>query len=262
MAVDWDVTPVWAAERPPEPPRRRARTAVLVGLAVLVVLGGVALLAEQQLRRSVEGHIEDQLRASGVTGVVDARLGGSGWRPSALLALVGAEMDRVEVRVREGSIGGVPVVEADYVLRGLDVTVDVSVPAVTVHRIGDGTVRLLLDPVALGASIGQDLVVDAGEVLLGPDRMPARVLLRDEFVVVAPRPPAGRLAVLTVPAVDPYLLPCRPDLRILDDTIELSCSGDDLPGVLAGPLGPPPVPGDESIPPELPPPQTLIAPGE
>jgi hypothetical protein len=262
MAVDWDVTPVWAAEQPPEPPRRRGRTAAVVAAVALVVVAGVALVVEQLLRTSVEGHIEEQLRASGVTGSVDVQLGAGGWWPSTLTALAGADMDRVEVRVRDGSIGGVPVVEADYVLTGLDVTVDVSVPAVTVHRIGDGAVRLLLDPVALGASIGQDLVVESGEVLLGPDRLPARVLLREEFVVVAPRPPAGRLDVLAVPAVDPYLLPCRPDLRILDETLELSCAGDDLPGVLAGPLGPPPAPGDPSIPAELPPPQTLIAPGD
>lgn len=239
MSVDWDVRPAWAAtaEDEPAPPRRRRR--LLVGAVVLVVLLAAAVVVgEWWGRTESSSQVATGLAEAGVTGDVRVAVG-RGVRPSVVTAALLGDLDRVLVEVRDGQLGGLPVVRARYELSDLDVEVGLRSGSVRVTRVGSGSVRLELDPVIVGASVGVDLRAVDGELRLGSPGTTARARMDGDDLVIEPVGigVVSTIEPLTVPAGDPYLLPCRPRPRVVGELLELACRGDTLPGVLRGPLG-------------------------
>lgn len=261
--MDWDTTPEWAppTEEPP-PPRRLGRKFAAVGAAVLVLVVAALGLVERWARSDAEEQVRDALAAAGVTGEVDISIG-RGIAPSVLRAATFDHLDRVRVTVRDGQVGGVPVVIADYRLADLTVDAGLGGGDVRVKRFREGSVRLVIDPVIAGAVAGVDLRAEDGRLSLGSPGVPATARVRGDDLVIAPKDPASEVETLRIPAADSYLLPCRPDVEVVGEMLELSCDGRRLPGLLRGALEPSlPVGGRPGAPvAELPAPQTTVRDG-
>lgn len=226
-------------------------------LLALLVLGVVVL--ERFGRSYAQGEIAARLREAGMTGDVDVTVGRSWWQPSILPTLVTGNLDRVEVRVTEGTLSGIPVEDVDYVLSGIEGDLSVLNGSVDVREVEEGSVRMLVPVSSIGQSVGTPLAVHDGRVVVGQDEVPATVgLVEDNLVISGP----GVVGLPPLPLADPYILPCRPELALVGASLELACSGDEVPGILRGPLqGDTPAPG--GVPPveELPPPQSIDRPG-
>lgn len=234
--------PVWAARTaddgvgaaPGEPARRRHRWPVAVVAAVLLVaaLAGAEAYGRSRLREAVA----EQLRASGITGTIDVSVPG-GPTPVVLPALLGRGLSRLDIRIRDGQVAGLPVSRADYVLTGLEGDVSVSTGQVHVRSIGDGDVRIEVAPSALADSIGTELVIRDGRLRAGPDELLVETEVDGDSLVLSG--PAESLwgAPIEVPIADGYLLPCAPEVSVRRSVVVLACRGSHLPGVLRAPLG-------------------------
>lgn len=217
------------------------------------------LLAEVGGRIAVERIATQRLVDAGIAGSVEVTVGRAWWRPTILPTAFGSDLDRISVELRDAELYGLPVEEADYVLEGLDVAISVMNRTIGAEGLDRGTFRLVVDPREFGELAGIEVTVRDGQLFVGEHEVPADVRVEgDDLVVSGPAlDDLGGEARIAV--ADPFLLPCAPTARLVDDAIELHCVGDRLPGVLASPLGPvgevdPTVPA----PVELEPPQTLV----
>jgi len=204
---------------------------------------------------------EDQLRAAGVAGEVEVTVGRAWYRPSVLPALLTGELDRVSIRLRDAELYSMPVLEADYVLENLSVDISASDRTIRASSLGSGSVRLLVDPRDFARVLGVDAVAEGNRVLIGPTRAPAELSIDGRNLVISSPALAASGGSTTLQVVDPQLLPCIPQVRVLAGLVELYCTGNTLPGVLertigmsGGSLAPPPAPT------ELEPPATLEIP--
>jgi hypothetical protein len=204
-----------------------------------------------------ERRIEERLRDSGITGEIDVTVGRAWWRPTVWPALVTGDVDRVLVAVTDGELVGLPVRSARYVLSGIEGDISVLDGTVAVERLDRGSVRIVIDPAVIGQGIGADLRIQNGQVVAGETAEPVEMSVEGDQLVLRSAALAGPTAAPSVPVVDPYLLPCRPDVGVRGAAVVLSCSGGDLPGVLRSPLV-----GDGDLPPagpaDLPPPQSTV----
>ena len=216
---------------------------LLVGVVVIEVVG----------RRVAEDVAASELERQGVA---DAQVSiGTWWRPSVLSAVVLGDLDRVQVQLEDAQVSGIQVLEADYDLEGLRVDVDVLDGTVAITELERGSFRVLVDPATFGAQLGVEVVAEDGELRIGPGRAPATLRMEGDQMVIDSasldeQGIDGRLAV-----ADRRLLPCDPTPRVVLDLVELSCTGDRLPGILDSSLG---QPVDVAPPPaQLEPPATL-----
>ncbi len=214
---------------------RRARLALLV-VAALALAGVV--VAEYAGRAALAGAAEQRLRDQGVAGEVEVRVGSSWWRPSVVPALLGADLDRVEVRLDDARLGPVEILEAEYVLEDLGVSMSVGSRTVGATSLGEGSVRLIVDPAALGAALGVNVSAADGRVVVGPSGAPAGLSVEDGDLVVDSDYLRSQDLTDRFRVADPWLLPCTPGVDVVGSTVELACRGDALPGVLRAPLGP------------------------
>lgn len=230
------------------------RVAVIAGVVVVtlvvVELGGRAVAA-----RVTAG----ELRSAGIEDA-QVRIGASPLRPTLVPAMLGGGLDRVHVQLRDTSVSGVAIREADYVLEDLDVDPDLSDATVRVRSLGQGSFRLRVDPDAVADRLGVEARIVGGRLVLGPDRQPAKLRVQDGELLVESRYLRREGIAPDVLFVDRRLLPCDPEVAIVDDAVELQCSGNRLPGVLDSSLGAPVT--DVPPPPELPPAQTIVRDGE
>lgn len=231
-----------------------------VGLVVVVVgLVGLLVGVEFAGRVVTERVAERQLRDGGVGGSVEVSMGTSWWHPSFLSAVMTGNLDRISVELDRASLYSVPVLRADYVLEDVRVEISATDRTIRVASIGSGKVRLLIDPAEIGRMMGSEATVVDGRIVVGPDRSPADLrIVGDELVLSGPSIATGAGAG-SYRVADPELLPCTPDVRVRSSLVELSCTGDQLPGILAQPLG---LSGRSTVQPptELEPPLTLDAP--
>lgn len=234
----------------PRSPRRAGRAvAVVVG----VLLVGLVVL-ELGGRVLVQRAAADALRNQGVESA-RVQLGGDRWRPTVVPALLGADIDRVRVELRDSEVSGVRVVEADYVLDDVDVDVDPLRTAVQVRSIGAGRFRLLVAPESVGELLGVSAGIEDGRLTLGPDAEPAKLRVDgDRLLVESPYLQRERIDPRLL-FIDRRLLPCEPEVAVAGAAIELRCEGDELPGILDAPLGQPVA--DVPAPAELQPPATI-----
>lgn len=230
----------------------------LVILAMVVV--GLAAL-EHFGRSYAEGEIAARLRSAGMTGDIQVTVGRAWWRPSVLPAVATGTLDQVEIRIREGSVSGIPVEEVDYVLGGIDGDLSLLNGTVDVRSIDEGSVSMRVLAETIGESLATPIAIRDGRVVVGAEEAPAELRVSgDNLVIDAPDRAGG--APIELVLADPYILPCRPEPGVVDGAIQLDCTGDTLPGILEGPLqGDTPAP--DGVPPmeELPPPQSIDRPG-
>ncbi len=234
-------------------PGRNRRWPVLAVAGILALVAGGVVVVEVVGRRVVERTAAEMLADQGVDGAT-VELGGSWWEPVVLRALLGGSIDEVTVRVEGVDVAGMQVARANYVLEGLAVEPDLAAGSLGVSAIERGSFRLLLAPAAVGDAMGVDVSLVDGRLVVGPDDEPAKLRVDgDELVLESPylqrngHPPR-------VTALSARLLPCTPEVALVDSYIALACEGDRLPAVLDTSLGEPVA--DLPAPPELEPPMT------
>jgi hypothetical protein len=231
-------------------------------LLICAALGIVGLVVGVEVvgRVVTQRVAEDQLRAAGVAGGVEVTIGRAWFRPTVVPALLTGNLDRIAVRLQDARLYSVPVLEADYVLEDLAVEVSLSERTIRASSLGSGSVRLLVDPGAFAAVVGVEAVAEGGRMLVGPDREPAELTISGRSLVITSPALVASGGSTTLQVVDPQLLPCTPEVRVLDGLVELSCRGDSLPGILERTLGVAGVEPEPSPPTELEPPATLELP--
>lgn len=254
----WDRVPVWAADGPsdgppadPGPPGRvprRRRGAAVLAVAVAVLF---LLVATERFGRSyAASEIRTRLERGGLVTNADVTVGASPWRPVVWPALFSGDVDRVTVRITDGTLADLPVRSADYRLEGIHGDLSLRDGTVGVESLDRGSVRLVLDPAVLGEA-GGTTVRARGDRLVTAAGEPVGLSLEgDDLVVSVPGAPVTRVRV-----VDPYVLPCRPDVAVTRRGVVLECVGDTLPGILRTPLsgageGAPPATTDSLLPPQ------------
>ncbi|MFZ4518464.1 MAG: hypothetical protein ACOYOP_08745 [Microthrixaceae bacterium] len=256
----WDEVPVWAAgadtpASPAPPPRRRRRWWIALPVAALFVLL-LAVAIERFGRSYAASEIRSRLERGGLVTNAEVTVGASPWRPVVWPALLTGDVDRVVVRVTDGTLADLPVRSAVYELEGIHGDLSLRDGTVGVNSLDRGSVRLVLDPAVLGRASGTE-VRARGDRLVTADGAPVGLALDgDDLVVEVPGAAPTRVQV-----VDPYVMPCRPDVSVRRVGVVLACTGDTLPGILRTPLagvpdGAPPATSDSLLPP-----QSTIKPG-
>ena len=114
----------------------------------------------------------------------------------------------------------------------------------------------MLEPSTITPLVGAALSASNGELRVGPRQEPAALRVDGDELVINSSYLRTNGLVDRIVVVDTGLLPCDPDVAVVGDLVELSCSGDRLPQVLAAPLGAGPA-GDDGPPAELPPPASV-----
>jgi hypothetical protein len=227
----------------------------MVRRTALVLVAGLVFL-EVSGRLTLERIASDRIAAEGVAGGIDVVVGTAWWRPAVLPALMGADLDRIHVRLRDAEVLALPVRVADYVLDEVDVAISLPGRRIGATGLGAGEFRLLVDPSTIGDALGLDASIKDGRLVLGEQSRPAELMLDGDDVVVAGAALEGRGGSETIRLVDPLFMPCRPKVRIVLGVVELRCTAERIPGILEQPLGP----GEEPVAPEGPEPPVELQP--
>lgn len=210
----------------------------MLGWLVIAVALGV-VVAETAGRGVTERIAEDQIRAAGVAGGVEVTIGRSWWQPSIVGVLLFDTLDRVDVRLTDARLYATQVHEADYVLKDLGLDLSIRERTVRAKSLGSGSVRVLIDPSTVAQMVGRKASIRNGRLHLVGSDQPVRIrIIGTELVLDGPAIEglSGSDSV-SLPVVDPQILPCTPKVRIVGRFIELSCTGNRLPGVLTTSLG-------------------------
>ncbi len=243
---------------------KTARRLVIGGLSLLVL---VLLCIEVGGRVATQRIAEDQLRASGVAGGVEVTVGESWWKPTILAAILDGRVDHIAIRLQDAKLYALPVAEADYILNDLRIDLSLRERKVVASSLGSGSVRVLIDPTAIGALVGVPAEIQNGVLLLGSPLEPAELSVQGPNLIVDSPQLRAAGQVTSLQVADPQLLPCDPQVRIFLEMVELACTGNSLPGVLRNSIGvttpavptTPSAPGD-SQPTQLEPSETLEKP--
>ncbi len=239
--------PVWAARAEGDdridrgedrgPARARRRRWIVAGAAALILVVVAAIWVIEVLGRSyIADSVAEQLRSSGISGDIEVGTPG-GLRPVVVPVLLGRGLDELRISVVDGSIAGLPVARADYVLTDIDGSVSLRTGEIDVRSIGSGEVRIEVAADALADAVGTELTIEDGTLLAGPDRLVVETEVRGDALVLSGPAESIWGGPVDVPVADGYLLPCTPDVRIGGSTVVLACTGSTLPGVLKDPLG-------------------------
>ncbi len=237
---------------------RRALVALAVAAVALVLLGEVAG------RLAVERIAADELRDAGVARRVEVVVGAAWWKPSVVPALLGADLDRVTVRLDDAELYPLTASRADYILEGLDVAISLRSRTLRADGLDRGAVAIVVDPDQVGEQVGFTAVVQGDRLLVGADRVPAELHVEGTDLVVTSEAFSEEGGSVRLPVIDSYVLPCDPRVDVLAGRVVLSCTTSELPGMLAQHLAPPvEVDPDAPAPPvELEPPVTAeVGPG-
>lgn len=234
-------------------------------LGVAAAASVVAVVSAEIVgRRAVASQVEQRLRDSGMSGRIEITVGSSPWRPSVLAALAGRGLDELDVRIVDGTVGGLAVTGADYRLSDIEGDVSLGSGAVVVRSIGRGDVRLELPAESLASTVGSELIARDGRLwaagTLPWDRRAVKLRVVDGSLELGGDAAALWGGPVEVPVADGYLLPCPPEVTVDGELLVLTCHGNDLPGVLQAPLSIDP--SDPSAPTgELTPPQSIVRDG-
>lgn len=215
----------------------RSLRRALVALAVAVIALG--LVVEVVGRIAVERIASNELREAGVARRVEVVVGEAWWKPSVVPALLGADLDRVDLRLVGAEMYPLTARRADYLLEGLDVSISLWSRTVEAHGLGAGTVSIVVDPEEVGEQLGFDVVVEGDQLLVGAERVPAQLRVEGNDLVATSDAFSEEGGTLRLPVIDSYVLPCDPDVRVVAGGVVLRCSTSELPGVIAQHLAPP-----------------------
>lgn len=202
----------------------------LVLVAVLAV--GIEVGGRYALSRAGETALE----STGGARTARLTIGSAPWRPALLPVLAGKPVDRLTAELTGVEVGPLTVDSIDYRLDDVDVALDLARRPVRLRSIGSGSVRMSLSAGALASVLGTPVRIDGDKVLLGKDRVPARLTVVGGNLRID-APGSGR-TFETLPVDDPDLLPCAPKVSVSDDLVHLDCTGDRIPGILRRSLDP------------------------
>ena len=182
---------------------------------LLVLVVAAAVVAELALPSFVEARVERTVRehTDGVASV-DASTGDFPFLPDLLAAGVA---DRLDVTLRE--IDGREIAIGTVALRLEGIQLDRSrllAGTVEVVDIAAGQVLVELEEAAISDALGVPVDLD-----------PAMLELAGRALEVVA--PDGASLDLPVPE---DLLPCRPDVEVVESVVRLTCEFDEVPGVL------------------------------
>ena len=233
-------------------------------MALAVVVVALVVLAEVGGRLTVQRVAARELRAAGVAEHVEVVVGEAWWKPSVVPALLGADLDRAVVRLRDAQMYPLEVSRADYGLHGVAVDLSLRARTVEVTGLDRGTVELVVDPAAMGEDLGVTATVEDDRLLVGADRAPSELAVDGSDLVVTSEAFSEEGGSTRLSILDPTVLPCRPSVRVAGGVVTLRCSTHELPGIIGQHLGPrPEVDPDAPAPPvELEPPITAELDGE
>ncbi|MFM7063787.1 MAG: hypothetical protein ACKO04_09915 [Actinomycetes bacterium] len=223
---------------------------------LVVVLGVLALLLEVGGRLGASVAAERAIVATGRAASADVTVGAQPWRPALLPTLTGAPLDQVKVELTDVKVEYLTVDAATYQLDDVQLSFSISTRPVAIESIGSGSVRLELSPGSLAAVLGTPVSIADGKVLVGPDRVPARLEVVDGILEVD----APGLEFTTLPVDDPDLLMCPPTVSVDGDRVVLSCAGNRVPALLTRALDPPDPGGRPGGPTNVGPPNSVTAP--
>jgi hypothetical protein len=224
-------------------------------LALAVTAIALVLLAEVAGRVVVERVAAEELRDAGVAREVEVVVGDAWWKPSVVPALLGADLDRVTVRMVDARMHPLTVARADYVLEGLDVELSLRSRSLAVTGLRQGAAAVLVDPQVMGEQLGFSATVEGDRLLVGPELRPAEVRAEGNELVVTSDAFAEDGGSVRLPVIDSYVLPCEPRVRVRAGKVTLYCTTTELPGMLRQHLGPP-----VEVDPDLPPPPVELEP--
>lgn len=184
-------------------------------LRVLLILMAAAVVAELALPAFVEARVERAVVAhTSGEARVEAEVGDFPFLPDLLL---GGMVDRLDVTLHD--VGGQELTLGRVSMRLTGIEVDrpqLLAGTVEVVGIASGHVVVELEEDAISNALGAPIDLD-----------PAMVDLAGRALEVVA--PGGASLQLPVPE---DLLPCSPDMEVVETVVRLSCEFDEVPGVL------------------------------
>ena len=223
---------------------------------LVVVLGVVAVLLEFGGRFGASVAAEKAIVQTGRAKSADVTIGEQPWKPALLPTLAGKPLDQLKAELTDVNVEYFTVDSATYQLDDVQLSYKFSKHPVTIDSIGSGSVRLELSAGSLAAVLGTPVQITGGKVLVGPDRLPARLKVSNGILEVS----AGGEAGTPLPVDDPDLLMCPPAVSVEDDRLVLACTGNRVPAILTRALNPPDTGGTPGGPTNLGPSNTVTVP--
>ena len=223
---------------------------------LVVVLGVLAVLLEFGGRFAASVAAERAIVGTGRAASADVTIGAQPWRPALLPTLAGRPLDQVTAELTDVRVEYLTIDSATYQLDDVQLSYRFSTRPVSIGSIGSGSVRLELSAGSLAAVLGTPVEVADGKVLVGRDRVPARLAVSDGVLQVD----AAGQEFPPLPVDDPDLLMCPPAVSVEGDRVVLSCTGNRVPALLARALDPPDTGGTPGGPTNLGPSNTVTVP--
>ena len=223
---------------------------------LVVVLGVVAVLLEFGGRFGASVAAEKAIVQTGRAKSADVTIGEQPWKPALLPTLAGKPLDQLKAELTDVNVEYFTVDSATYLLDDVQLSYKFSKHPVTIDSIGAGSVRLELSAGSLAAVLGTPVQITGGKVLVGPNRLPARLKVSNGILEVS----AGGEAFTPLPVDDPDLLMCPPAVSVEDDRLVLACTGNRVPAILTRALNPPDTGGTPGGPTNLGPSNTVTVP--
>lgn len=223
---------------------------------LVVVLGVLAVLLEFGGRFAASVAAEKAIVQTGRAKSADVTVGAQPWKPALLPTVVGRPLDQLKAELTGVDVEYFTVDSATYQLDQVQLSYRLSRHPVTIESIGSGSVRLELSAGSLAAVLGTPVQITDGKVLVGPDRLPARLKVSNGILEVS----AGGQSFTPLPVDDPDLLMCPPAVSVEDDRLVLACNGNRVPAILSRALNPPDAGGTPGGPTNLGPSNTVTVP--
>jgi hypothetical protein len=223
---------------------------------LVVVLGVLAVVLEFGGRFGASVAAEKAIVQTGRAASADVTIGARPWQPALLPTLAGRPLDQLKAELTDVKVEYLTVDSATYQLDDVELSYKFSTRPVTIDSIGSGSVRLELSAGSLAAVLGTPVAIAGDKVLVGPDRLPARLTVSNGILEVS----AAGQVFTPLPVDDPDLLMCPPAVSVENDRLVLACSGNRVPAILSRALQPPDTGGRPGGPTELGPSNTVTVP--
>jgi LmeA-like phospholipid-binding len=205
---------------------------VLVVLVVLAAIVGGLAYADLRIRGLAEEHAEQQLaqalpQVRGVEVVLDGF-------PFTLGVLVSGKVDGLHVRLVEVSEAGLTA--QDLSLDVEEITLDkdalIDEQRLVVTDIGRATAQGFVGDGAVSKVVGQKITFTPGKAhaTVQGRELEVKASVKGRVVQLSSSIPGVPPVVFPLPPGD--VLPCSPELELLEGKIRLSCSIDELPAKL------------------------------
>lgn len=207
-------------------PRRRLGC-LTGGLAVLLLLVAIAVVADRLLLAAAENEAERRIDAAVDADDVRVEVRSLPFLPRLV---ADGEVERIEVEVDELTQSGVTFDEIEVRLEGLEIDrAQARARRIVVESIDRGTGRIVVGQDELAELVGVTLTLGDGTVTVQGVTVTAPV-----FSVSGTELLIGLEGVggVTVPLPTADLVPCSPDVTVVPGALEMTCTLDEVPALL------------------------------